>query len=85
MIKKEKPNAMIATMGGQTAINVAMNAETKGRLKKYKIELNEAKSKAISNAEDRKKVRKKMKYLKHLKHYKYLSLKHCPEQNQLYA
>ena len=47
-------------MGGQTALNLAMEAEKKGILKKYKIELIGANSKAISNAEDRKKFRKNM-------------------------
>jgi len=60
IIKKEKPNAILPTMGGQTALNLAMNAEKKGILKKYKIELIGASSKAISNAEDRKKFRKNM-------------------------
>jgi carbamoyl-phosphate synthase large subunit len=60
IIKKEKPDAMLPTMGGQTALNLAMEAEKKGILKKYKIELIGAKSKAISNAEDRKKFRKNM-------------------------
>ena len=60
VIKKEKPNAILPTMGGQTALNLAMNAEKKGILKKYKIELIGANSKAISNAEDRKKFRKNM-------------------------
>ena len=46
-------------MGGQTALNL-MEAEKKGMLKKYKIELIGANSKAISNAEDRKKFRKNM-------------------------
>ena len=57
---KEKPNAILPTMGGQTALNLAMEAEKKGILKKYKIELIGANSKAISNAEDRKKFRKNM-------------------------
>ena len=60
ILKKEKPNAILPTMGGQTALNLAMEAEKKGILKKYKIELIGAKSKAISNAEDRKKFRKNM-------------------------
>ena len=47
-------------MGGQTALNLAMEAEKKGVLKKYKIELIGANSKAIANAEDRKKFRKNM-------------------------
>ena len=57
---KEKPDAILPTMGGQTALNLAMEAEMKGILKKYKIELIGANSKAISNAEDRKKFRKNM-------------------------
>ena len=47
-------------MGGQTALNLAISAEKVGLLKKYKIELIGAKSKAIENAEDRKKFRKNM-------------------------
>ena len=58
IIKKEKPDAILPTMGGQTALNLAMEAEKKGILKKYKIELIGANSKAIANAEDRKKFRK---------------------------
>ncbi len=57
---KEKPDAILPTMGGQTALNLAMEAEKGGLLKKYKIELIGANSKAISNAEDRKKFRKNM-------------------------
>ncbi|MBD1145761.1 carbamoyl-phosphate synthase large subunit [Pelagibacterales bacterium SAG-MED34] len=60
VIKKEKPNAILPTMGGQTALNLAISAEKVGLLKKYKIELIGAKSKAIENAEDRKKFRKNM-------------------------
>ena len=60
IIKKEKPDAILPTMGGQTALNLAMEAEKKGILRKYKIELIGASSKAISNAEDRKKFRKNM-------------------------
>ena len=60
IIKKEKPDAILPTMGGQTALNLAIEAEKKGILKKYKIELIGAKSKAIANAEDRKKFRKNM-------------------------
>ena len=60
ILEKEKPDAILPTMGGQTALNLAMEAESKGLLKKYKIELIGANSKAISNAEDRKKFRKNM-------------------------
>ncbi len=57
---KERPDAILPTMGGQTALNLAMEAEKKGVLRKYKIELIGANSKAIANAEDRKKFRKNM-------------------------
>jgi carbamoyl-phosphate synthase large subunit len=60
IIKKEKPDAILPTMGGQTALNLAIEAKKKGILKKYKIELIGANSKAISNAEDRKKFRRNM-------------------------
>ena len=60
ILKKEKPDAILPTMGGQTALNLAMEAKKKGVLRKYKIELIGANSKAISNAEDRKKFRKNM-------------------------
>ncbi len=60
VVKKEKPDAILPTMGGQTALNLAIKAEKIGLLKKYKIELIGANSKAIANAEDRKKFRKNM-------------------------
>ena len=60
ILVKEKPDAILPTMGGQTALNLAIRAEKTGLLKKYKIELIGANSKAISNAEDRKKFRKNM-------------------------
>ena len=46
---REKPDAILPTMGGQTALNLAMESEKKGILKKYKIELIGANSKAIAN------------------------------------
>ncbi len=60
ILEKEKPDAILPTMGGQTALNLAMEAQKKGILEKHKIELIGANSKAISNAEDRKKFRKNM-------------------------
>ncbi len=60
IIKKERPEAILPTMGGQTALNLAIKSEKLGLLKKYKIELIGANSKAIANAEDRKKFRKNM-------------------------
>ena len=50
IIKKEKPCAILPTMGGQTALNMAIQLEKKGLLKKYKVELIGANSKAISNS-----------------------------------
>ena len=39
ILLKEKPDAILPTMGGQTALNLAIQAEKTGLLKKYKIEL----------------------------------------------
>jgi carbamoyl-phosphate synthase large subunit len=61
IIKKERPCSILPTMGGQTALNAAINLEKQGILKKYKVELIGADSKAISRAEDRDKFRKNMK------------------------
>ena len=61
IILKEKPSAILPTMGGQTALNMAVQLEKEGILDKYKVELIGAKSKAISNAEDRDKFRKCMR------------------------
>ena len=61
IISKEKPSAILPTMGGQTALNMAIQLEKKGILKKHKVELIGANSRAISNAEDREKFRKNMK------------------------
>ena len=61
IIARERPSAILSTMGGQTALNMAIQLEKEGILKKYKVELIGANSKAISNAEDREKFRKCMK------------------------
>ena len=53
IIKKEKPNAILPTMGGQTALNAALEIEKKGILKKYSIELIGASLNAIKKAENR--------------------------------
>ncbi|MFL2737143.1 MAG: carbamoyl-phosphate synthase large subunit [Gammaproteobacteria bacterium] len=53
IIKKEKPDAILPTMGGQTGLNVALDLDKKGILKKYNIELIGATKKAIDKAEDR--------------------------------
>ena len=53
IIEKEKPDAILPTMGGQTALNTAMSLHRDGRLKKYGVELIGANAEAIDKAEDR--------------------------------
>jgi len=53
VIEKERPDALLPTMGGQTALNVAMKLSESGVLAKYGVELIGAKAKAIKMAEDR--------------------------------
>src|SRR5438477_6362915 len=53
IIEKEKPDAILPTMGGQTALNTAMALHRDGRLAKFKVELIGAKAEAIDKAEDR--------------------------------
>ncbi|SEO83720.1 carbamoyl-phosphate synthase large subunit [Rhodospirillales bacterium URHD0017] len=53
IIEKEKPDAILPTMGGQTALNTAMALHRDGRLKKFKVELIGANAEAIDKAEDR--------------------------------
>ncbi|MBI5049894.1 MAG: carbamoyl-phosphate synthase large subunit, partial [Nitrospirae bacterium] len=53
IIKKEKPDAILPTMGGQTALNLTVELAEKGILEKYKVELIGAKLHAIKKAEDR--------------------------------
>src|SRR5688500_3891154 len=53
VIAREKPDALLPTMGGQTALNVAMKLSETGVLEKYGVELIGAKARAIKVAEDR--------------------------------
>ena len=53
VIKKEKPDALLPTMGGQTALNIAVALAKNGVLEKYGVELIGAKLPAIEKAEDR--------------------------------
>ena len=55
IIAKEKPDAILPTMGGQTGLNVSLDLATKGILKKYSVEMIGANQDAIDNAEDREK------------------------------
>src|SRR3954462_5891535 len=54
IIEREKPDALLPTMGGQTALNVAMALAANGVLEKHGVELIGASAKAIAIAEDRK-------------------------------
>ena len=53
IIEKEKPSALLPTMGGQTALNTALDLDQKGILKKHNVELIGATKEAIDKAEDR--------------------------------
>jgi carbamoyl-phosphate synthase large subunit len=61
IIKKEKPDALLPTMGGQTALNLAVELSENGILKRYNVELIGAKLDAIKKAEDRALFRDSMK------------------------
>ncbi len=54
IIAREKPDGVLAGFGGQTALNLAMELNKAGILKKYNVELLGIKVKSIENAEDRK-------------------------------
>ena len=54
IIARERPDALLPTMGGQTALNVAMALAADGTLAKYQVELIGASARAIAIAEDRK-------------------------------
>jgi carbamoyl-phosphate synthase large subunit len=61
IIKKEKPDALLPTMGGQTALNLAVELADKGILAQYGVELIGAKLHAIKKAEDRELFKEAMK------------------------
>src|SRR6202008_2951874 len=54
IIEREKPDALLPTVGGQTALNVAMALAESGALARHNVELIGANAKAIAIAEDRK-------------------------------
>ena len=60
IIAKEKPDVMLPTMGGQTALNIAIALSNNGTLKKYNVELIGANLKAIKKAEERERFYKAM-------------------------
>src|SRR5512134_2186195 len=61
IIAKEKPSALLPTMGGQTALNCALDLVREGVLEKYGVELIAASREAIDMAEDRELFRHAMK------------------------
>ncbi len=60
IIKKEKPDALLPTMGGQTALNCALDLVREGVLAEHDVELIGASREAIDKAEDREKFRAAM-------------------------
>ena len=58
VIEKEKPDAILPTVGGQTALNLVMDLHKKGILDDYDVQLIGAQVDAIEKAEDRKNSRK---------------------------
>ena len=60
IIAKERPDALLPTMGGQTALNCALDLDKHGVLKKYNVELIGASKHAIDKAEDRQKFKEAM-------------------------
>ncbi|HEY1076227.1 MAG TPA: carbamoyl-phosphate synthase large subunit [Fontimonas sp.] len=60
IIEKERPDALLPTMGGQTALNCALDLAKHGVLEKFGVELIGAKERAIDVAEDRSKFRDAM-------------------------
>ncbi|HET9355570.1 MAG TPA: carbamoyl phosphate synthase large subunit, partial [Sphingomicrobium sp.] len=60
IIEAEKPDALLPTMGGQTALNTALTLDRTGVLKKHGVQLIGAQAEAIDKAEDRQKFREAM-------------------------
>ncbi|MBI5109290.1 MAG: carbamoyl-phosphate synthase large subunit [Rhodocyclales bacterium] len=60
IIAKERPDALLPTMGGQTALNCALDLAKHGVLEKFKVEMIGASREAIDKAEDREKFKQAM-------------------------
>jgi len=60
IIEKERPDALLPTLGGQTALNIAMALDADGTLERFGVELIGANAESISRAEDREKFRQTM-------------------------
>ena len=63
VIERERPDALLPTLGGQTALNAAMALHKNGVLKKYNVEMIGAKPEAIDMAEDREKFKQAMAHI----------------------
>ncbi|MBE3090376.1 MAG: carbamoyl-phosphate synthase large subunit [Actinobacteria bacterium] len=61
IVKKERPDAILPTLGGQTGLNIAVSLAKEKILEKYGVELIGANADVISKAEDREKFKKAMK------------------------
>src|SRR5262249_45414705 len=60
VIERERPDALLPTLGGQTALNTAMQLHQRGVLAKYRVEMIGATPQAIEKAEDREKFKQAM-------------------------
>jgi len=60
IIEKERPDALLATMGGQTALNTALSLDRAGVLQKFGVEMIGARAEVIDKAEDRELFREAM-------------------------
>ncbi|VAW57436.1 Carbamoyl-phosphate synthase large chain, partial [hydrothermal vent metagenome] len=60
IIEKERPDALLPTMGGQTALNCALDLDREGVLEKFNVEMIGAQKEAIDMAEDREKFKNAM-------------------------
>jgi carbamoyl-phosphate synthase large subunit len=60
IIEKERPDALLPTMGGQTALNCALDLAKHGVLERFQVEMIGATKEAIDKAEDREKFKKAM-------------------------
>ncbi|MFJ5369045.1 carbamoyl-phosphate synthase large subunit [Bosea sp. CER48] len=60
IIEKERPDALLPTMGGQTALNCALSLQKMGVLEKFSVEMIGATADAIDKAEDRERFREAM-------------------------
>ncbi len=60
VIERERPDALLPTLGGQTALNLAMSLHESGTLEEYGVELIGARAEAIRTAEDREEFKRAM-------------------------